>query len=295
MKKYTMIIIFIFYLIILKYLSHILMPFLFAFLFYILMKPIIDYFDSHALSISILALIYLLLMGLIFVICYLFYQGILQYQIIQLLLDIPYFNQIITVIINSLTITLYEIPNLILSIIVFVVATFLLVMDYKDIRLFITKSMNYSLIRLFIYYKDQCQKSIMIYCKCQFIILFICFIHVFMIFCILRIPHSLFYSMISSILDALPFIGIGIVFIPLMIYYVINECYLKGIYVFLIFIWISFLRNILETKMMNMDMKIPSFIMLLSMVLHIHFYGLLGVILSPIHISILYNVLLDDS
>ncbi|MCD7809876.1 MAG: AI-2E family transporter, partial [Erysipelotrichaceae bacterium] len=238
--------------------------------------------------------IYLLLMGFLLVLCYILYQKIQQYHMLSLLLDIPYFSQIITMIINLLSSTIYEIPRLIISIIIFIIATFFLVVDYKDIRLLMLKSMNYSLVRLFVYYKDQCQKSIIQYSKCQLLLWIICFIHIFITFCILRIPHSLFYSIVSSILDALPFIGIGVVLIPLAIYYIFNQYYLKSLYILLIFIWLSFLRNIMETKMMNTEIKIPSFMMLLSMMLHIHFYGLLGVILSPIHMNILYNVLFDE-
>ncbi len=291
MKKYMILICFIFYLIILYYFNQILMPFIFAFLFYMMLKPIIDYFDSHALSIFMLALLYLLMMGLLIILGYYIYLKFIQYDVITLLLDIPYFNQIIIAMINMIS----KVPDMILSVFVFIISTFFLVIDYKNIRELLTKSMQHQLLQLFVYYKDQCQKSMIDYCRCQLILMVICFVHVCFVFLILKIPHYLFYSFMSALLDALPFIGIGIVFVPMAIYYVIHECYLKSVYVLLIFVWLSFIRNILETRMMSSQMRIPSFIMLLSMMIHLHFYGLLGIILSPIHMNILCHTMLLDT
>ncbi|MCD7892905.1 MAG: AI-2E family transporter [Erysipelotrichaceae bacterium] len=286
MKKWLIILLFIIYLILLKLFSAILMPFLFAFLVYIIMKPLIDYFDSHALSISILAMIYLLFMGFMIFLIYILYEKIIQYHLLDLLLAIPYCNELITPIIQILS----ELPNLVLSIFIFIISTFLLVLDYKKIRYLLVRSMHYKYIRLFVYYKDQCHKSMITYIRCQGILMLICFIHVWIMFYILNIPHSLFYGLISTLLDALPLIGIGVILIPMAIYYMIQMCYLKGIYVLMMFIWLSFLRNIVETKMMNHQIQIPSFLLLFSMIAHIYFYGFVGIILSPIHLNILYHI-----
>jgi len=291
MKKYTIIICFILYLIILYYLSHVLMPFLFAILFYMMIKPIIDYFDNHALSLFMLALIYLVLMFLFIVLVYFVYLKIMQYDIISWLLDIPYFNQFMASIIEVLSHLISKIPDLMLSVCIFIISTFFLVIDYKNICNFLTDSIQHRYIQLINYYKEQCQTSLIHYFYCQLVLMIICFIHVLIAFFILKIPHCIFYSFMSALLDALPFIGIGFILLPMAIYYIIHACYLKSFYVFLIFLWLSFLRNVLESKIMSSQSKIPSFLLLLSMMVHIHFYGIPGLLLSPIHMNIFYHMM----
>lgn len=110
-------------------------------------------------------------------------------------------------------------------------------------------------------------------------------------FAVMRMSHPLLYAFVTALLDSLPFIGVGIVLIPLCIVYLLQGAYLKAFYIFLIYLIINVVRSLLEPRIMNKQMKIPSFLLLLSMMVHLYFFGMIGVILSPIHMSLIYGFL----
>lgn len=126
--------------------------------------------------------------------------------------------------------------------------------------------------------------------KCQFILMIICFLILFIGFMVLRMEHSLLLALITAFFDSLPFIGVGIVLIPLIIIFLINKMYLKAFYIFLLYLIINVIRSFLEPHIMNKQTKVPSFILLLSMMIHFYFFGIIGIILSPVHVSLIYSL-----
>jgi len=183
------------------------------------------------------------------------------------------------------------IPAFFFSFFLFVLATFFLTIEYDTLKYQWVKYSSKKITEMMIYLKQQVLKSFRFYMRCQLLLMMVCFVILLIGFCILKYPHPLLYSLVIALLDGLPFIGVGIALIPLCLFYLINGVYLKGLYIILLYILINFLRSLLEPHIMNKQMKIPSFLLLLSMIIHLHFFGMIGVILSPIHMSVLFSML----
>ena len=76
--------------------------------------------------------------------------------------------------------------------------------------------------------------------------------------------------------------------IPFIIYYLVNGLYFKAFYIFLIYAFLSLLKEIIETYMYNKSLKIPNILLLISMIIHLYFYGFIGLFLSMIHMNVLF-------
>lgn len=316
------------YCLILKYLFGVLLPFLLALLCYYVMKPLIDILENHfhvkrsAIGISLLLVIYLLLtilLGSLFTYIFFFLADTLeQLPFYYETMIEPFFNQLMVLItkqfsffhqtnllttiqnfltqsffqgITSLSMIITHIPSFIFSFFLFIISTFFLVLDYEPMRDKMLSICHTRFISILLLLKNKCLKSLWIYIKCQIILMIICFIILFIGMTILKMQHPLLYVLLTAFLDSLPFIGVGIVLIPMCIFYVFKGFYLKALYLFLIYLMINVMRSLLEPRIMNKQMQIPSFLLLLSMMIHLHFFGIIGIILSPIHMSLIYSFL----
>lgn len=328
-KKQTLILfgLLLIYCLMLKYMFHVLFPFTLAILCYFIMKPLIDFLEQHfdvhrnAIGVSLLLVIYLIiaiiLSGIIgYIVIFIidqsdyipfYYQDIILPFIEQFTLWINEFpiqinqdiytmlqdilGQSLLHIMTSLSLLLSHIPSFLFTFFLFIISTFFLVLEYDEIKDKLLSILSPRFLKFFFIIKKQSFKSLKIYLKCQFILMTICFIILWIGFSILKYNHAFLYALSTSLLDSLPFIGVGIVLIPMCFLYIIEGMYLKAFYIFLIYLMINVLRSLLEPHIMNKEMKIPSFLLLLSMVIHLHFFGIIGIILSPIHMNLLYCLL----
>lgn len=316
------------YCFVLRYMFHVLFPFVLAIICYFMMKPMMinmeKKFQIHhsTIGISLLVAMNILLAAifggsLIYAIWFLkgvienipyYYQNMFlpfTQECIRILeTSLPQlFNQDIILMLQNMSYqwmldallhlsqVLSQLPSFLFSIFLFIMSTFFLMLDYEQIREHSYTIFSRSLFQTCIQIKNQCMHSLWIYLKCQFLLMVVCFFVLWLGFLVLRFHHAFLYALLIALLDSLPFIGVGIALIPMCLFQIINKMYLKAFYIFLLYIILNLLRSFLEPHIMNKEMKIPSFILLLSMIIHMYFFGLIGIILSPVHLNLLYSML----
>lgn len=315
------------YICIIKYCFFQLLPFLLAFLCYYMLKPVIEkieklcHFKRDTIQMSLFISLYLIFIVIVlFLIVYAIIYGLRSIQNISYLYQsfveplvsqtiswitsqFSFFSQqdylsfiydILLYVMTCLSTLLRYIPNFIFSLFLFMMATFFLVLEYDKIKQQFFYHLSFKTIHFLQNMKNNCLQSITLYIKCQCILMFVCFLILSFVLTILKIDHSLFIAFIISLLDSLPMIGIGIILIPWVIALLIQKCYMKAFYIFFVYLFINILRSFLEPHMMKKQTKIPSFLLLLSMVIHIYLFGFIGVILSPVHINVLYSLMQRD-
>lgn len=113
-------------------------------------------------------------------------------------------------------------------------------------------------------------------------------------FTILSIPNSVFLGVICGILDLLPYVGTAIVFIPIIIYNVINKNYLISIGLILLFILVQVIREILEAKYLSSKLNLHPLIIMISIYVAIKIFGVVGMVLGPIYCVLARDIIYDD-
>ncbi len=303
---------------VIRYMFHIVWPFLLSCLCFFIMKPFLDYMQQHFhihrklgsfLMLIALYLIIITIIGVLLMICVI--AGIRIYHYLPHFVDLitdwnmtmykspvimymqNHSSQWIDMIFNELTLFFSSLPRFFFSFGLFLLASFFLFLEYDVIKDKISKCMSQKYISYFIDMKNKSIMSMKMYMKCQIILMIICFLLLWIGFVVLSIPYSFLLAIGICILDTLPFVGIGIGLFPVMTFFYMQGMYLKVIYLILLYLFIGFIRSLLEPHIMNKQLKIPSFILLLSMIIHIYLFGVVGVLLSPIHINILYSLIKD--
>ena len=106
-------------------------------------------------------------------------------------------------------------------------------------------------------------------------------------FSIAGLPVPILLGLLTFITSFIPFLGAASVWLPASIYLIIQEAYLKGIglglYGFLI---VSTVDNLLKPLIIGESIKVPVFILFFTILGGLKVYGVIGIFLGPIILSL---------
>lgn len=167
------------------------------------------------------------------------------------------------------------------------VSTYIMTKDFELIvsffkRLMPSKSKSYILD--FISY---CKHSIVGLLKANFILAFITSIVAFICFLFFNINHILLLTFIIFIIDLIPYIGIGILFIPWTLFSFLNADYVSTIQLACLYISLIIIRQFLEPKLIATHLRIHPLIALLILFIAYQQFGVFSLIITPILLIII--------
>ena len=90
-----------------------------------------------------------------------------------------------------------------------------------------------------------------------------------------------------AIFDAFPLMGSGVVLIPWSILEIVGKNYYEAAILLTIFCVITFLREILEPRLIGKEIGLKPLYILISVYVGIQLFGIMGVILGPISLTVL--------
>ncbi len=102
--------------------------------------------------------------------------------------------------------------------------------------------------------------------------------------------EAYFYGLLAGFMDFLPFIGTGIVLIPICVVSFIQGNIVDGIIVAITYLICVLIRELLEPRLLGNGMKFSPVAILISVYAGVMFYGLSGVIMGPITLLILVEL-----
>lgn len=107
---------------------------------------------------------------------------------------------------------------------------------------------------------------------------------------LMGISYGILLGILAGILDALPFIGTGIVLIPTALILLIQGKLWKGILVFLIYLLCMGVREVLEPRLMGKRLGIYPVILLLSIYAGVRLFGISGIVKGPFGVVLFKQV-----
>lgn len=172
----------------------------------------------------------------------------------------------------------------------FLIATVLLAKDYDDI-------MNRLLER------EECHVYLEIICgiiryiatfvKAQIIIMSIIGALAAATLGISGIQHGILWGLLAGTLDALPFIGTGVVLVPLGIQQIFYGNYVRAGICLLVYVVCIFIREMLEPRLIGKRVGVSPIAILLSIYAGIRLFGVWGIIGGPLGFIIIYQTYLS--
>lgn len=161
----------------------------------------------------------------------------------------------------------------------FLIATVLLAKDYDDI-------MNRLLDR------EECHVMLKVICgviryiatyvKAQIVIMTGIGLTAAVTLGLARIHNGILWGILAGFLDALPFVGTGIVLMPLTLLLLIHGNYGRAVVCLLLYVVCIFLRELLEPRLIGKRMGVPAIAVLISLYVGIRLFGVWGIVKGPL-------------
>ena len=103
------------------------------------------------------------------------------------------------------------------------------------------------------------------------------------------IEYGVLWGILAGLLDALPFIGTGIVLVPLTIVQFFNGKIVRAVVCLILYACCAFLRELMEPKLIGSRVGIAPIAVLTSVYAGIKLFGLWGIIKGPLGFMIIYQ------
>ncbi|MBO4934744.1 MAG: sporulation integral membrane protein YtvI [Clostridia bacterium] len=207
------------------------------------------------------------------------------------------FNKLVSNMTKSLSETL-DVQNIVSGIVsnassflfgffIMVVATVLLSADYVRIRAFVMRQLSPRYQKTMLNVKVFMKTTVWGYIKTYAIIFAFYFVAMVALFLILKVDHAVLISFLIALVDLLPVLGLGIVFIPWSIISIIGGDVWFGIALIIAYVVLTFVRNLIEPKLIGKQVGIHPFVALLALYLGLELFGVIGVFVLPLSVILL--------
>ncbi len=128
------------------------------------------------------------------------------------------------------------------------------------------------------------------YLKAQGIIIFIVAALAVVALLILKNPYAILLGILIGIVDALPILGGGCILIPWGIVELLQRDFFPAAVLLTLYVITMLLREIMEPRLMGKEMGLKPLYVLMSVYVGIQLFGLGGIVLGPIGLTILQTV-----
>lgn len=109
------------------------------------------------------------------------------------------------------------------------------------------------------------------------------------IFWVLGIPIPIFFASVTFLAALIPVVGASAVWLPLVIYLVMQAHYVKATVLFLFgALVISLIDNIMKPALIGEKTKLPYFLLFFGILGGIKLYGLMGIFIAPVILSLFF-------
>lgn len=102
------------------------------------------------------------------------------------------------------------------------------------------------------------------------------------------------WGILAGCLDVLPFVGTGIVLVPIAIWQLLNSYYVAAAVCLALYIACIFIREFLEPKLIGDRLGIAPVLMMLGIYAGIKLFGIAGIIEGPLALIVIYQLLKMD-
>ena len=180
-----------------------------------------------------------------------------------------------------------RLPSLLVSFIIWVIASIFLTIDYQKVLSFFMRQVPERHTALAHTVRDLCTNTLFKLVKAYALLMLITFAELSIGLTVLRVPSSLLVAALIAVVDILPVLGTGTVLIPWALISAILGDFRMFVGLALLYVVITVLRNFLEPKLVSRQIGLNPLVTLFFMYLGLQAMGLPGMLLFPVTVMIL--------
>lgn len=192
--------------------------------------------------------------------------------------------------VGKLTDIAVSVPSFLLNIIIMVIATIFLLVDYESIQKFVKHQLPDKTNKLLHNVSVHLGKVLKKYILSYSLIMLITFFEIFTGLSIIGVKYSALIAVLIAIFDILPVVGSGLILFPWAITNFIIGNIGMGIGLAILWAVVCIVRQIMEPKIVGSSVGVHPFLTLFSMLAGNFIYGGIGILLLPITLALVQSL-----
>ena len=175
-----------------------------------------------------------------------------------------------------------SIPGLLIQIIITVVSSFYIAIDYSMVIGFFKKLIPSSKRDVAVQTVGYARTAVLAYIKSYSIMFILTFFELWAGLSILKIPYTMGLAFGIAVFDLMPILGVGGILLPWGVIALVLGNIPMGIGVLVLYLVIAAVRNAVEPRIVGKHIGLPPLATLVAMVVGLNVAGLVGMMLLPI-------------
>lgn len=183
-----------------------------------------------------------------------------------------------------------SVPGLFVDIVIMIISTFFITIDYRRLTGFCMRQLNENSKKIFLEIKEYVVGTLLVCIGSYIIIMSVTFVELSIALSFIGINHAILVAACIAVFDILPVLGTGGIMIPWALLTAVYGNYPLALELFLIYIAITVIRNIIEPKIIGGQLGLHPVVTLVSMFIGVDFFGVIGLFGFPICLSLLRHL-----
>lgn len=179
-----------------------------------------------------------------------------------------------------------SIPGLIVQIVITVISTFFMIIDFRKICQFLLKLIPSSKRELATTSLHYTKTMITVYIKSYSLLFLLTFVELSIGFLILRVDYAVLIAAMIAIFDLMPILGTGGILLPWALIALLVGNWGMAIGILLLYLVITFIRQTLEPKIVGKQIGLHPLATLIAMLLGLKLFGLIGMLGIPVLLAV---------
>ena len=208
------------------------------------------------------------------------------------------FMQSLRSIVSNLSLTSMEalsnvapsLPMLFIKLLLMVISTFFIAMDYERLTGFCMRQLNGWARDIFLHVQKYVVGTLFVCIRSYALIMSITFMELFLGLSLFGVEYALLIALCIAVFDILPVLGTGGIMIPWAVITAILGDYPMALKLFGLYIFITIVRNIIEPKIVGSQIGLHPVVTLVSMFAGVQLFGVVGLFGFPIGLSLLMHL-----
>lgn len=188
-----------------------------------------------------------------------------------------------------------RIPELLLSVAVFLISAFYLTADRQIIFSYLRSVLPNAYAEKAATYGCRLSKALGGYAKAYLLIMLLTFLEAFVGLSVLKLNYACLMAVIIAVVDALPILGVGTVLVPWAILSFFSSDVKTGIGLLVLYGIMLILRQIAEPKIVGSSLGLHPLVTLTSVYIGLRLLGIVGIFAGPITTLMIKELLLRGS
>ena len=187
-----------------------------------------------------------------------------------------------------------SIPGMIVSIIIMIISTFFMAMDFEKITSFCLAQLPRKTADFILELRDYTVKILFKYIRSYALILSITFGELLIGFAVMHFitgqKNIFLLALLIAIFDILPIVGTGTIVIPWAVISLITGDYVKALCLIIIYVVITVVRQFIEPKIVGEQVGLHPLVTLIAMIVGTRLFGAVGLFGVPIILAIINDL-----